>query len=429
MTINEAANDQVETDEEIARALQEQFRREAEASRLTPASAPPTSDAFVETLHEARSAQHLSAAQRELLDAELNAATAFESSGFNVDDSEVARRIEQEARDAALAATLARQDAALNSFRSSANIQNIEDPVSREVAQNMLARDQAQIRKERRKRTINNILSLVLGLGFVFLLYWYLRRRSQFMGGTSGNPFDDLSDWFGWEGHEYNEGENVPWYPAITKNGLNLRVLNNLDEKWQDTFYTVINEWDNGTPNSVSFQIERINDPYCRSVYGAMVVCNGDYGMVDWRGINELVIENGYLVASVAKLNDYYLEGRDSALRQYVCCHELGHGLGLAHTDENEFNADLGECMDYTVNPAVNMHPGQTNFEALETMYGTVGGGRQIRELKSYSSIVDAWEKNPANVKWRFLRRTKVSEHYETDLGYGYKIRRTLLLA
>lgn len=53
-------------------------------------------------------------------------------------------------------------------------------------------------------------------------------------------------------------------------------------------------------------------------------------------------------------------------------CHELGHGLGLGHTDENFHNKDLGNCMDYTERPENNMHPDTLNFEALEQMYGNV---------------------------------------------------------
>jgi len=35
---------------------------------------------------------------------------------------------------------------------------------------------------------------------------------------------------------------------------------------------------------------------------------------------------------------------------------------------------------------------------------------------------------SPEEVEWRLLRKTERSEHYEGDLGDGWKVRRTLLL-
>ena len=90
-------------------------------------------------------------------------------------------------------------------------------------------------------------------------------------------------------------------------------------------------EWDNGEPDAVSFIVERVNDPQCKAVMGAMIVCNDDYGNTDWRGINEFVTQNGYIIYSTAKLNDRFLSGANNDLRTYVCCHEIGHGLGELH--------------------------------------------------------------------------------------------------
>jgi hypothetical protein len=53
---------------------------------------------------------------------------------------------------------------------------------------------------------------------------------------------------------------------------------------------------------------------------------------------------------------------------------QIGHGFGLPHTDEDFFNDDLGECMDYTSNPGNNVKPGESNFIFLSQLYGTVPG-------------------------------------------------------
>ena len=55
-------------------------------------------------------------------------------------------------------------------------------------------------------------------------------------------------------------------------------------------------------------------------------------------------------------------------------CHELGHCLALSHTDTNHYNADLGDCMDYTTTYSNNLNPGQVNFDRLFSLYGSADG-------------------------------------------------------
>lgn len=52
-------------------------------------------------------------------------------------------------------------------------------------------------------------------------------------------------------------------------------------------------------------------------------------------------------------------------------CHENGHGFGLPHTDEDHFNRDRGDCMDYTTRTRNNLLPGDFNLDLLESLYGT----------------------------------------------------------
>ena len=58
----------------------------------------------------------------------------------------------------------------------------------------------------------------------------------------------------------------------------------------------------------------------------------------------------------------------------------LGHALGLAHTDEDFNNKDLGNCMDYTNNLDANKHPDQSNYETLLKIYGPISGGARFRK-------------------------------------------------
>jgi predicted Zn-dependent protease len=153
-------------------------------------------------------------------------------------------------------------------------------------------------------------------------------------------------------------GESNVWDMNGKYKGLKLQVLNNLDEgsDWHQYFETAMTDWDGGTPDAVSLYLRSSTyDADCRAVRKAMKVCNGNYGPTDWRGVNQILLQDEYIITSLAKMNDYYLEGTNMAQKQYTMCHELGHGLGLGHTDENFYNRDLGNCMDYTERPENNM--------------------------------------------------------------------------
>jgi hypothetical protein len=43
----------------------------------------------------------------------------------------------------------------------------------------------------------------------------------------------------------------------------------------------------------------------------------------------------------------------------------------LPHTDEDHFNRDRGDCLDYTNKPRNNLKPGIFNLDLLKTLYGT----------------------------------------------------------
>jgi len=111
-------------------------------------------------------------------------------------------------------------------------------------------------------------------------------------------------------------------------------------------------------------------------VTGKLKICNGDYGDTRWRGLNEVLLSprKNTIVASTAKLNEYYLNYENDYQKLYTACHELGHGFGLPHWDENFFNKDLGNCMDYTSNPEDSYMPDESNFLYLAQLYG----GREV---------------------------------------------------
>lgn len=116
-------------------------------------------------------------------------------------------------------------------------------------------------------------------------------------------------------------GENNVWNTDGEFKGLTLQVLNNLEENsdWTEHFEMAISEWDNGTPDAVTLYLRSSTyDPDCRAVRKAMKVCNGNYGPTDWRGVNQILLQDEYIITSLAKMNDYYLDGTNKAQKQYT---------------------------------------------------------------------------------------------------------------
>lgn len=394
-------NDTTDSDEMIARALQDQFMEEAKTNtgggKSFVAAETDIADQFETVVAESAHGY------------EVQKSSACPVATDN--DAALAKRLEQEMRDEEYAAGLVQVD-----IQSSAN------PVTPAGA--LATRGDRGSKRCGLPSKSTSIGLTIAVIVFLILLFFFGPRFS-----SPVNPLDPTS-WFdgAWEEGGNNSG-NKFWYTAELYPGLRLRVLNNLDERWRGTFETAISEWENGDPDALTLSVEDLDgfDSKCNKVRDAMIVCNGDYGHTPWRGVNELSLEYGLIVASVARLNDYYLDSESDVTRQYVMCHELGHGFGLGHSDENSLNADLGDCMDYTVTPENNLHPGTRNFELLEEMYGNVDGtGRRRKTL-----VDDRHESYhpPLSEGWTLLHRSGFAEHHERNLGNGRTMRKIFLLA
>ena len=131
---------------------------------------------------------------------------------------------------------------------------------------------------------------------------------------------------------------------------VSLEVVNNLQRNsvWNGYLETAFRNWDVGTPDTMKLALSNINDDTdCEASPFKIKVCNGNYGDLPWKGVNYIFIQqDGTILASTMRLNDYYLGGMDSDEKLYTCCHEIGHGLGLRHSDEDFTNRDLySECI------------------------------------------------------------------------------------
>jgi len=188
-----------------------------------------------------------------------------------------------------------------------------------------------------------------------------------------------------WVGHTRGEG------------GLSLELWNALDDSWQQEYSEAVNDWNTFCdPKVLVLTTTDVPvDNECTQEDGLMKVCNGNYGDTGWLGINQVLksVPTGIIQSSVAKMNEHYLANADYDERLYTMCHELGHGYGLPHTDENFNNKDLGNCLDYSNNPSNNLRPGSANCQRLFEMYGSVNVGRRNnKRTLRYSSDAERYE-------------------------------------
>jgi hypothetical protein len=237
-----------------------------------------------------------------------------------------------------------------------------------------------------------------------------------------------------------------------SKTGLKMTMLNALDARWQPYFDIALADWDSGIPDSVSLStLPTTYDKSCDRVRNKVKVCNGDYGVQDWKGICKVYLEFGYIAYATVQLNDFFFQQENPDDMQYTMCHELGHSLGLQHTDEDFYNKDLGNCMDYSVNPGFNKQPDEGNFQILFSLYGEVNiaedavrdsmnnaGTRfleKVANLASTSEVEDVttdiltdswwrklWKPSPSIGRMKLLFESKFSKLHVQDLGNGQTV-------
>ena len=114
----------------------------------------------------------------------------------------------------------------------------------------------------------------------------------------------------------------------------------------------------------------------CVAPQGRIEVCNASYGYNGWLGLAGISLSGGHIVSGYTKLNDSYFNSstyNKPEWRRLVTCQEIGHDFGLDHQDENNTNANLGSCMDYTntpLGPPSNEHPNAHDYDQLASIYG-----------------------------------------------------------
>ena len=179
-------------------------------------------------------------------------------------------------------------------------------------------------------------------MGVVAAVLWYFLGQpsidevTEAVKGVDWGDFTDVlknvSD-FDWGDLYADEdpfvGDNSTNAWATRGEGLTLELQNALDDNWQTEFDAAVKDWQESDVLTLTTTRVAV-DHLCGRVDGVMLVCNGNFGDTGWVGINEVEIQYekqdgpGFIVSSVAKMNEYYLYNADFEKRQYTMCHEIG---------------------------------------------------------------------------------------------------------
>lgn len=217
-----------------------------------------------------------------------------------------------------------------------------------------------------------------------------------------GFDFDDIVSFDGPRGGAGmpNGTATVGWKINREKDtSLELEIVNACTEDWYGWFYQAVEDWEKSDVLTLSSSVVTA-DPDCKPIDGVMKVCNSNYGDTGWKGINELLISGSVatgekiIVSSVAKMNEYYVGANVNTWpnkiedeRRYTMCHEMGHGFGLNHLDENFMNEDLHSCMDYSSRPGNNLEPNPMDFNSLDALYSPLDNTRRLLRSHRNPSI------------------------------------------
>ena len=222
---------------------------------------------------------------------------------------------------------------------------------------------------------------------------------------------------------------------------LTLEIVDNTTNDrywWASHLSTANDDWDFGTTTAgrttgdvVEITRSSGTNTACDPVSGNVQVCNDNYGNNGWLGIAQIWISRGknkYIVAGVAKMNDFYHDKSpyySDSWRQLVMCQEVAHTFGLDHQDESFDNTNLGTCMDYTSNPSGNEHPNQHDYDQLEMMYPPSSeeesGGKTCNPKSPKCQAADVLLENPGD--WgRLVSGHGGIEIYEKELANGFRV-------
>jgi hypothetical protein len=216
---------------------------------------------------------------------------------------------------------------------------------------------------------------------------------------------------------------------ARTANPFTIVLGDNVGPAWDFYLQQASTDWKKSGVLDTVVGAGTVDPKKCRPTAGMVQVCNASYGRNGWLGIAQIWLSGGHITQGAVKLNDSYFSlstYNKPEWRALVACQEIGHTFGLDHQDENNTNANLGTCMDYTSKPLgpplPNTHPNDHDYAELDIIYDPLSGGHLDNTSTVAPSLVAS---APAADDWgraiRFTRDGK-GRVYVKDLGPGRQV-------
>lgn len=210
---------------------------------------------------------------------------------------------------------------------------------------------------------------------------------------------------------------------ARSSNPFSLKLSDNVSAKWDSYLSTTSNDWNVSAVLDTQIVNGRTKPIICKPTNGQVEVCSAKYGKNGWLGVAELWIYGDHIYQGRVRVNDSYFNTstyNTPAWRNFVMCQEVGHTLGLDHQDEDFYNAPLGSCMDYTVNPTPNQHPNQHDYDMLAEIYAHLDSTTTVSQVQQQGAS-RANSPEPKSFG-KLAHKSAKSAIYVQDLGKGHKV-------
>jgi len=220
-----------------------------------------------------------------------------------------------------------------------------------------------------------------------------------------------------------------PYHWARTANPFTLKGIDSASSVWDPYLLEAVGDWQQSSVLNLAGAGGGIGSAIiCLPTSGRVRACSASYGFTGWLGVAQIWITGvDHITQGTVKLNDTYFNlptYNTPAWRRLVACQEIGHTFGLDHQDEDDFNPNLGSCMDYTSDPdgpPSNEHPNTHDFDQIEIIYAHFDSGTTISTVLPQDSRNRAADMRNWGEAIRRDARDRPSV-YERHLGDGEKI-------